>query len=270
MDRRTRWTDAADGRVFEVQNPATEEVLDTAPRAGAATWTARWPAAKRAFPEWRRTPGHRAGREAAPRRARGSARTARAWPSCSPRRAASRCPRTATRSSGSRPASTTTRRSAATWWAASSRPVARNQFNFVVKEPYGVAGLIVPWNYPLLLLSWKLAPALAAGNTVVAKPSEWTPALDPAADARLRGLPRGRGQRGHRLRRRGGRAPRGASRRRGRGLHGQPGHRPQGRGHLRGAAQEVPPGAGRQRSRSSWTRASTSTWPRGARPGPAS
>jgi betaine-aldehyde dehydrogenase len=54
-------------------------------------------------------------------------------------------------------------------------PVARNQFNFVVKEPYGVAGLIVPWNYPLLLLAWKLAPALAAGNTVVAKPSEYTP-----------------------------------------------------------------------------------------------
>ena len=54
-------------------------------------------------------------------------------------------------------------------------PVARNQFNFVVKEPYGVCGLIVPWNYPLLLLVWKLAPALAAGNTVVAKPSELTP-----------------------------------------------------------------------------------------------
>jgi betaine-aldehyde dehydrogenase len=54
-------------------------------------------------------------------------------------------------------------------------PVARNQFNFVIKEPYGVAGLIVPWNYPLLLLVWKLAAALAAGNTVVAKPSELTP-----------------------------------------------------------------------------------------------
>jgi acyl-CoA reductase-like NAD-dependent aldehyde dehydrogenase len=54
-------------------------------------------------------------------------------------------------------------------------PVARNQFNFVIKEPYGVCGLIVPWNYPLLLLVWKLAPALAAGNTVVAKPSEHTP-----------------------------------------------------------------------------------------------
>jgi acyl-CoA reductase-like NAD-dependent aldehyde dehydrogenase len=49
------------------------------------------------------------------------------------------------------------------------------QINFVLKEPYGVVGCIVPWNYPLLLLAWKLAPALAAGNTVVIKPSEFTP-----------------------------------------------------------------------------------------------
>lgn len=50
----------------------------------------------------------------------------------------------------------------------------RTQLNLVVKEPYGVVGAIVPWNYPMLLLSWKLAPALAAGNTVVIKPSELT------------------------------------------------------------------------------------------------
>lgn len=50
-----------------------------------------------------------------------------------------------------------------------------SQFNFIIKEPYGVVGCIVPWNYPLLLLAWKLAPALAAGNTVVIKPSEMTP-----------------------------------------------------------------------------------------------
>jgi len=50
-----------------------------------------------------------------------------------------------------------------------------DQLNFVIKEPYGVVGCIVPWNYPLLLLAWKLAPALAAGNTVVMKPSEYTP-----------------------------------------------------------------------------------------------
>ncbi len=49
------------------------------------------------------------------------------------------------------------------------------QLALVVKEPVGVWGCIVPWNYPLLLLAWKLAPALAAGNTVVAKPSELTP-----------------------------------------------------------------------------------------------
>lgn len=50
-----------------------------------------------------------------------------------------------------------------------------DQFNFVLEEPWGVVGCIVPWNYPLLLLAWKLAPALAAGNTVVIKPSQYTP-----------------------------------------------------------------------------------------------
>src|ERR687896_44194 len=49
------------------------------------------------------------------------------------------------------------------------------QLALVVKEPLGVWGCIVPWNYPLLLLAWKLAPALATGNAVVAKPSELTP-----------------------------------------------------------------------------------------------
>ena len=51
----------------------------------------------------------------------------------------------------------------------------RTQLNLVLHEPYGVVGAIVPWNFPLLLLAWKLAPALAAGNTVVIKPSELTP-----------------------------------------------------------------------------------------------
>jgi betaine-aldehyde dehydrogenase len=54
-------------------------------------------------------------------------------------------------------------------------PADPDQFNFVRKEPYGVVACIVPWNYPLLLLAWKMAPALAAGNTVVIKPSELTP-----------------------------------------------------------------------------------------------
>jgi acyl-CoA reductase-like NAD-dependent aldehyde dehydrogenase len=54
-------------------------------------------------------------------------------------------------------------------------PIESTQLALVVKEPVGVVGAIVPWNYPLLLLAWKLAPALAAGNPVVCKPSELTP-----------------------------------------------------------------------------------------------
>jgi betaine-aldehyde dehydrogenase len=50
-----------------------------------------------------------------------------------------------------------------------------DQFNFTIKEPYGVVTCIVPWNYPLLLMAWKVAPAIAAGNTVVIKPSELAP-----------------------------------------------------------------------------------------------
>ena len=53
--------------------------------------------------------------------------------------------------------------------------VEHSQLAMVLKEPYGVVACIVPWNYPLLLMSWKVAPALAAGNTVVLKPSEMTP-----------------------------------------------------------------------------------------------
>lgn len=45
----------------------------------------------------------------------------------------------------------------------------------IVREPIGVCGQITPWNYPLLQASWKIAPALAAGNTIVLKPSEITP-----------------------------------------------------------------------------------------------
>ena len=54
-------------------------------------------------------------------------------------------------------------------------PVEASQLAMVVKEPLGVVACIVPWNYPLLLLAWKLAPALAAGNATVCKPSELTP-----------------------------------------------------------------------------------------------
>jgi betaine-aldehyde dehydrogenase len=168
------WQGAADGRVFEVKNPATEAVLDTAPHASSADVDRAVAAAKRAFPEWRRTPGlERAEKlhHAAHRMREDSEGLA-----------------ILLTKEGGKPLPEN--RDEIEWIAACFdyyaeigrdvvgrviSPVARNQFSFVIKEPYGVAGLIVPWNYPLLLLSWKLAGALAAGNTVVAKPSEWTP-----------------------------------------------------------------------------------------------
>ena len=45
----------------------------------------------------------------------------------------------------------------------------------ILREPLGVVGVVVPWNYPLLMGVWKIAPILAAGNTIVLKPSEQTP-----------------------------------------------------------------------------------------------
>ena len=53
--------------------------------------------------------------------------------------------------------------------------VPANSLSFVVREPIGVCGQIIPWNFPILMAAWKLAPALAAGNTCILKPSEFTP-----------------------------------------------------------------------------------------------
>ncbi len=54
-------------------------------------------------------------------------------------------------------------------------PIAGDYFCYTRREPVGVVGQIIPWNFPLLMLAWKLAPALAAGNTIVMKPAEQTP-----------------------------------------------------------------------------------------------
>ena len=54
-------------------------------------------------------------------------------------------------------------------------PVPGNYLNYTLREPYGVCGIITPWNFPLLMVAWKLAPALACGNTAVLKIAEETP-----------------------------------------------------------------------------------------------
>lgn len=57
----------------------------------------------------------------------------------------------------------------------SASEIDRNMLSLIIQEPLGVVGLIIPWNFPLLMAAWKIAPALAAGNCIVLKPAEQTP-----------------------------------------------------------------------------------------------
>ena len=52
---------------------------------------------------------------------------------------------------------------------------AKSEFQYILRQPLGVVGCIVPWNYPLMMAAWKIAPALAAGNSVILKPAEQSP-----------------------------------------------------------------------------------------------
>src|SRR5256885_2045828 len=72
-------------------------------------------------------------------------------------------------------------------------PVRAPCLGYTLREPLGVVGQIIPWNFPILLAAWKVAPALAAGNTIVLKPAEQTPlsALRLAQVAEEAGLPPG-------------------------------------------------------------------------------
>ena len=99
--------------------------------------------------------------------------------------------------------------------------------NYTVHKPVGVAGLIMPWNAPLMLSTWRIAPALAAGNTIVLKPAEWSPltATQLAELVAEAGLPPGVFNVVHGFGETARRAARRASRRRPDLLHGRVGDR---------------------------------------------
>jgi len=163
-----------EGAGLEVENPATEETVATVASASAAQLDAAVAAARAASPEWAAMPGV----DRTPL-LRGVATALR--------ERAEALAAIMTTEIG-RPLSESA--DEVEWCAACFDyyaevarseigrvipPIESSQFAVVVKEPHGVVGCIVPWNFPLLLLCWKLAPALAAGNTAVCKPSEITP-----------------------------------------------------------------------------------------------
>src|SRR5579864_5727351 len=185
-----QYTSGSSGNVIEVRNPATEEIIDTAPAANAADVELAVSAAHTAFPAWKRLP---AGQKAELLHEIASKLTERT----------EEFARLLTLEGGK---PLVENRDEMGWSAACFHYYAEmgrnsrgrvipstetSQLNLVVKEPYGVVGAIVPWNYPILLMAWKLAPALAAGNTVVLKPAEQTPLSTLAFESIFDGLPKG-------------------------------------------------------------------------------
>ena len=174
----------------QVIEPATEQVLEEIPRAGEEEVDAAVARARAAFPAWRAvTPGDRA---ALLRRIADAAESRLEELSVLEARNAGKPIRDARGEIGMVVETFRYYAGAPERLLGQTIPVAGG-VDFTFREPLGVVGLIVPWNFPLTIASWKMAPALAAGNTVVLKPAELTPltAIEFEKVALEAGLPEG-------------------------------------------------------------------------------
>ncbi|MGC5564599.1 gamma-aminobutyraldehyde dehydrogenase [Streptomyces sp. FR-108] len=168
--------DAADGRTTDVVNPATGEAYATAPLSGQADVDAAMEAAAAAFPAWRdQTPAERQ---------KALLKIADAFEERAEELIAAEVENTGkpvglTRSEEIPPMIDQIR-----FFAGAARMLEGRSAgeymegltSIVRREPVGVCAQVAPWNYPMMMAVWKFAPALAAGNTVVLKPSDTTPA----------------------------------------------------------------------------------------------
>jgi 1-pyrroline dehydrogenase len=169
-----KWTDAADGATMEVLNPATGETIAEVPACTAADVDAAVEAAKQALPEWLdATPAERAelllkladvlddnAEELAEIESRNVGK-----PLSYARDEIPVCADNLRFFAGA----------ARVLEGRSAGEYMRGYTSMIRREPLGIVGGIAPWNYPLMMAVWKLAPALAAGNVQVLKPSEQTP-----------------------------------------------------------------------------------------------
>lgn len=177
-----RWTDAADGHRFQTINPATREALATVAQGSASDVDRAVAAARQALPGWTALSGHTRARHlyALAREVQRHSRLLAVLESLD------------------------NGKSIRETRDIDIPLVARHFYHhagwaqlleteFPDYGPIGVVGQIIPWNFPLLMVAWKVAPALAAGNTVVLKPAEFTPltALAFAEIVQHAGLPSG-------------------------------------------------------------------------------
>jgi len=170
------WMDAASGETFETTSPATGETLGVFPRSSAEDADRAVEAAKAAFEDWRLTPApkrgeflFRFGQLLAERKDEVAELMAREMGKVVPE-AAGDVQEAIDMSfymggEGRRLFGQTT------------PSELRDKFNMSIRQPIGVVGVITPWNFPIAIPSWKIAPALVCGNTAVFKPATDTPLL---------------------------------------------------------------------------------------------
>jgi betaine-aldehyde dehydrogenase len=168
--------DAASGETYDVLDPTTGEVYGRAPMSGAEDVDRAYAAAEQAFEEW--------GDTTPSERQQALLKIADAL-----EKRADEFVKTESRDTGKPLGLTTSEElppsidqirffagAARVLEGRSAGEYLKDHTSFVRREPIGVVGQVTPWNYPLMMMVWKIAPALAAGNTVVLKPSDTTPA----------------------------------------------------------------------------------------------
>jgi acyl-CoA reductase-like NAD-dependent aldehyde dehydrogenase len=170
------WVDAVSGETFESRSPATGEVIGAFPKSGADDVDRAVKAAQAAYEEWRLVP--------APKRGEILMHFAQVL-----EREKEDLTDLMTREMGKVKAEAGGDVQEAIdmtyymagegrrMWGQTTPSELRDKFNMSVRVPVGVVGAITPWNFPIAIPSWKLAPALVCGNTVVLKPAEDTPLL---------------------------------------------------------------------------------------------
>ncbi|HYH92531.1 MAG TPA: aldehyde dehydrogenase family protein [Candidatus Saccharimonadales bacterium] len=167
---------AVDGQTFEVVDPATGRVMATAPLGGRADVDRAVVAAQAAFEDRKGWPNWAAGK-----RGRSLAKLADLLKRNSDELAWLES-RNGGKPIGSARGEVIGASLVFDYYAGAANkiygqtiPVSKPGLDLTLREPIGVVGLIVPWNFPLLMASWKVAPALAAGNTAILKPASYTP-----------------------------------------------------------------------------------------------
>src|ERR1041384_2432479 len=160
------FVEAADGKVFKTVSPSTEEVLSEVAQAGEADVDRAVQAARKAFEKWSALPGSE--------RAKYLFRIARIIQERSRELAVLETLDNGKPIKETRDADLPLVAAHFFYYAGWADKLDHAGFGANPK-PLGVAGQVIPWNFPLLMLAWKIAPALACGNTVVLKPAETTP-----------------------------------------------------------------------------------------------